>query len=192
MQQRLSEFPFSLTSELDNALARARAELLDNEAAAAAEEVTMDYEPVAGERSTEDGFPERLIIGHELLLELREPIEWLLALIRRLATGDPESVASIDRLTAAFHSRLACGGLGVRVADALTAFGILIGALDQSVVMESATRTAADGITTLLSYQSAAIAAKLMRLVERVPDTVRAVFVRGRRTPRMSRARHAF
>jgi hypothetical protein len=190
--QRLPEFPFSLTSELDDALARARAELRANEAAAVDEEATLDHEPVTGESGAGDGFPERLIMGHELLLEVRAPIEWLLALVRRLATGDPESVASIDRLTAAFHSRLAGGGLGVRVADALTGFGILIGALDQSVVMESATRTATDGIATLLSCHSAAVAAQLMRVVERMPDTLRAVFVRGPRTPRTSRGRHTF
>jgi hypothetical protein len=189
--QKLPEFPFPLTAEaFTEAFHRARAELHTNEAAAAAEEATQERRAVADE--TEDAdynhFTDRLIMGHELLLEVREPIEWLLALVRRLATGDPDDVAAIDRLTAAFHSRLACGGLGVRVADAMTGFGILIGALDRSVVVESATKAVADGVATILAVEGSALAAQIARLAESVPATVRRIYSQR---PRGSRSRKA-
>jgi hypothetical protein len=165
------EFHFAITpSLLDEAFERARAELLASEAAASAEEVAgADDDPPA------DDFPERMIMGHELLLAVREPIEWLLALARRLASGDPDDVAAIDRMTAAFHSRLAGGGLGVLVSDALTAFGILIGALDPSIVVESATHAVAGGFATLLAIEGSALAAQLKRLADSVQTSVRGV-----------------
>ena len=185
--QKAPDHPFGLSlGALEAAFQRARAELRASEAAATADEAAS-----AGEESDEP-FGERLLMGHELLLAVREPIEWLLALMRRLAAGDLDDVASIDRLTAAFHNRLACGSHGMTVPDVLTAFGILIGALDPVVVLEAARKTITDGVTTLLSYEGAALASHLERLAEALPIAVRGLCApRGRRR-RGTRARHTF
>lgn len=176
--------PFGLSSALDEAFQRASAEL---RAAASEEANTRD-----ADECRDDDFPERWLLGHELLLAVREPIGWALALARRLATGDPEDVAAIDRLTAAFHSWLARDGIGVLKSDALTAFGILVGALDPRVVLASATKTIADGVATILSCEGAAIAAEVARIAEEMPTTVYTVRVprpHSRRTARANRTR---
>jgi hypothetical protein len=110
--------------------------------------------------------------------------------VRRLATGDPDDVASIDRLTAAFHSRLACGGLGVRVADVLTGFGILVGALDPDVVLEAASKTITDGVATILTFEGVALAAQLERLADAMPTVVRRACAPRARSRRHARANH--
>ena len=167
--QKAPVYPFGISSsEIEEAFQRARARMYANEAAAAAEERAC---PAAEDVS--EPFGERLLMGHELLLAVREPIEWLLALARRLAADDPDDVAAVDRLTAAFHNRLACGSHGVTVADMLTAFGIVIGALDPTVVLAAATKTIADGVVTLLTYEGASLAAQLARLAEAMPAAVR-------------------
>jgi hypothetical protein len=183
--QKVPNFPFGLSpSPLDEAFQRAHAELGASERTVATEVATS-----AAEDRAADDFPDRLIMGHELLLEVREPIEWLLALVRRLATGDPDDVAAIDRITAAFHSRLACGGLGVRVADMLTGFGILVGALDPGVVLEAASKTIADGVATILSYEGAVFASHLERLAEAMPAVVHRACPRSRRKTRANHTR---
>lgn len=182
--QQVPSYPFGLSAHaLEHAFQRARAELHAAEAAAEATESTAD-EPA------DEPLGERLLMGHELLLAVREPIEWLLALTRRLAMGDPDDVAAIDRLTAAFHNRLACGSHGVTVADVLTAFGILVGALDPSVVVAAATKTIADGVATILTCETAALAAQLARLAEMVPTVVRRATAPRGRNRVSSRARH--
>jgi hypothetical protein len=185
--QREPVHPFGLSSnELQEAFDRARARLDASEAAAAAEEAAS-----TSDDSDTEPLGERLLMGHELLLAIRDPIEWLLALARKLAAGDPDDVASIDRLTAAFHSRLACGSHGVTVADALTALGVLIGALDPSVVLAAATKTIADGMATLLTYEGAVLAEQFAKLTEAMPTAVRRACVpRARRQG--NRARHTF
>jgi hypothetical protein len=166
--QKAPAYPFGISSsEIEEAFQRARARMYASDAAAAAEECASTAEEDASEP-----FGERLLMGHELLLAVREPIEWLLALARRLAADDPDDVAAIDRVTAAFHNRLACTSHGVTVADVLTAFGILIGALDPTVVLAAATKTIADGVVTLLTYEGAALAAQLARLAEAMPAAV--------------------
>jgi hypothetical protein len=139
----------------------------------------------------DDGDAERLLGGPELLHVVREPVEWLLTLAYRLASSDPEDVAAIDRLRAAFHARLAGRPIGVRVTDALTAFGLLVGALDPSVVLQSVTRTIADGVATMVAFEGAALAAQLASLAEAMPATPvhHACIPRPRRS-RTSRTHH--
>jgi hypothetical protein len=112
---------------------------------------------------------ERMLGGAELLHVVREPVEWLLTLAHRLAAGDPDDVAAVDRLRATFHARLAGRPVGVRRSDALTAFGLLVGALDPSVVLQAVTKTIADGVATMLACEGAALAAHLTGLADVVP-----------------------
>ncbi len=185
--QKFPAYPIGQSSSaLDQAFRRAQAELRVAEAAATAEEAA------AGPEEWPDDFPERWLLGHELLLGVREPIEWLLALARRLAAGHPDDVAAIDRITAAFHSRLARDAIGVRVSDALTAFGILVAALDPRVVLESATKTIADGVATIMAAEGVSLAAEIARLAEAIPMAAQKLGLpraRGRRTARASHTR---
>jgi hypothetical protein len=182
--QKAPDHHFDLSfSALEEAFQRARAELRASEASGDENAGTADEE-------ASKPFGERLLMGHELLLAIREPIEWLLALIRRLATGDPDDVAAIDRVTAAFHNRLGCGSHGVTVADALTAFGILIGALDPRIVLAAAKKTITDGVVTVLNVEGAALVAQIERLAEVLPTTVRHACASRARRGRGSRTRH--
>jgi hypothetical protein len=184
--QKAPDHHFDLSfSALEEAFQRARAELRASEAAASGDENAGTPDEEASEP-----FGERLLMGHELLLAIREPIEWLLALIRRLAAGDPDDVASIDRVTAAFHNRLGCGSHGVTVADALTAFGILIGALDPRIVLAAAKKTITDGVVTVLNVEGSALVAQIERLAEALPTSVRRACASRARRGRGSRARH--
>jgi hypothetical protein len=195
--QKTPVHPFSFSSsQLDEAFQRARAELRAREAGAHGDDAGDDDdsddpgdEPA---RTTEDGVTEplgeRLLMGHELLLAVREPIEWLLALARRLADGDPDDAAAIDRLTAAFHNRLGRGSHGVTVADALTAFGILISALDPTVVLTAASKTIADGVVTLLACESAALAGQLARMADAMPAALRGICTPRARKQQATRA----
>ena len=130
---------------------------------------------------------ERLLDGAELLRAAREPIEWLLTLAHRLAAGEPEEVAAVDRLRAAFHARLAGREIGVRMSDVLIAFALLVGALDPGIVVEGVTRTIADGVRTLLTYEGVAIAAQLARIADRLPG----IAVHHARRSRSRRSRTA-
>ncbi|MEO7733332.1 MAG: hypothetical protein ABIY55_20390 [Kofleriaceae bacterium] len=179
-------YPFGLSSStLDEAFQRAQAELRAADAAASAEANAS-----GADECRDDDFPERWLLGHELLLAVREPIAWLLALTRRLATGDPEDTAAVDRLTAAFHSSLARDGIGVRASDALTVFGILVGALDPRVVLASATKTIADGVATILACEGAALAAEIARFAEEIPTAVYTARVPRTHSRRAARANH--
>ncbi len=75
----------------------------------------------------------------ELLPVFREPIEWALARAERHADADPVDLAALDRVRAAYYSRLtwiASGGLlgearpSLRPADVLAVAGLLIGSID--------------------------------------------------------------
>lgn len=75
----------------------------------------------------------------ELLPVFREPIEWALARAERHAEGDPVDLAALDRVRAAYQTRLvwiASGGLlgearpSLRPTDVLTVAGLLIGSID--------------------------------------------------------------
>jgi len=180
---------------LDAAFARAQAEL--RAAAGRAddgrdldEEVTKTRD---GESRPSDDL-EPLLDGDELLHVVRDPVEWLLSLAHRLASGDADDVAAVDRLRAAFHGRLAGRPTGVRMNDALTAFGLLVGALDPRVVLESVTKTIADGVATILSCEGAAFAAQLCGLADsfsvRPVHHARTASTPSRRRGRSSRAHH--
>jgi hypothetical protein len=133
-----------------------------------------------------DPHNEPLLGGAELLRAAREPIEWLLTLAHRLAAGEPEETAAVDRMRAAFHSLLAGRAIGVRMSDVLIVFALLVGALDPGVVHEAVARTIADGVATLLTYEGVSLAAQLARIANSLPATVhhaRASRRRGR-TPR--------
>jgi len=122
------------------------------------------------ERPTEvDPDGEQLLDGAELLRAARDPIEWLLTLAHRLAAGEPEEIAAIDRLRAAFHARLAGRAIGVRMTDVLIAFALLVGALDRSIVVEGVSRTIADGVATLLTHEGFALAAQLAGVASHLP-----------------------
>jgi hypothetical protein len=187
--------PFGLPpSAFENAYKRAHGQAcLTGEPRAGAEshDDTPDDGDGDGDGDGDDGEAERLLGGAELLHVVREPVEWLLALAHRLASSDPEDVAAVDRLRAAFHARLAGRSIGVRVTDALTAFGLLVSALDPSMVLQSVTRTIADGVSTLLAFESAALAAQLASLADASPATpVHHACVPRPRRGRTSRTHH--
>ncbi|MGH9885701.1 MAG: hypothetical protein ACREBE_09245 [bacterium] len=128
-----------------------------------------------------DATDEALLDGRELLRAVREPLEWLLTLAHRLAAGDSEEIAAIDRLRAAFHSRLAGNAIGIRMRDLLIAFALLVGALDADIVHEGVTRTIADGVSTLLTYEGVSLAAQLARIANSLPSVIHAREPRHRR-----------
>jgi hypothetical protein len=184
--QKFSTSPSFLSpSAIDAAFQRAHAELNAAEAAAIAEEAALgpDPDPV-------DDAAERLLVGDALLHVARAPVEWLLALAHRLAAGDSDHVAALDRLNAAFHSRLAGRSIGVRGSDVLTAFGILVGALDRVIVLESATTTIADGVATILACEEVSLAAQLADLVSALPVAVQCVHVARPRRRRPGASSH--
>ena len=115
---------------------------------------------------------EPVLDGPDLLRAVREPLEWLLTLAHRLAGDEPEEVAAIDRLRAAFHARLAGRAIGVRHSDMLIGFALLIGALDPAIVLEGVRRTIADGVATLLTFEGLAVAAQIASIADRVPVAV--------------------
>lgn len=180
--QKFPEHPSAITpGRLEEAFERIRADMHAHGGAVV---------PDTSNEPDDEDFPERPVMGQELLLATREPIEWILALARRLASGDPHDVAAIDRVTAAFHSHLAGGALGVKLSDALTAFGILIGALDPAVVVESATHAVAGGVATLLAIDGSVLTAQLKRLVASTQTSTRGTCATPQRSHRRARARH--
>jgi hypothetical protein len=113
---------------------------------------------------------EPLLYGAELFRAAREPIEWLLTLAHRLATGDSEELAAVDRLRAAFHARLAGNAWGVRMTDVLIVFALLVSSLDATFVREGITRSITDGVATLLTFEGISIAAQLARIADSLPS----------------------
>jgi hypothetical protein len=185
-------FPtFGLTGQtlgsLDDAFRRAHAHARATAPHCSAS--TQTPRPVSHTESSEefDTNGEPLLDGAELLRAAREPIDWLLTLANRLSAGDPEEVAAVDRLRAAFHARLAGRAIGVRMSDVLIVFALLIGALDLTIVQESVTRSIADGVATLLTYEGVSLAAQVARIANSMPTTIdhgRAPRHRRARTPR--------
>jgi len=186
--------PFGLPpSALEDAFQRAHAHTCAAVAAlrgSPASSVGDTPGPEVADRDDEAG-AERVLRGAELLHVVREPVEWLLTLAHRLASGDPDDVAAVDRLRATFHTRLAGRPIGVRRSDALTAFGLLVSALDPSVVLQSVTKTIADGVATMLGCEGAALASHLASLADATPSVAvhRACVSRPRRN-RTSRTNH--
>ena len=110
------------------------------------------------EDPTDDAPDAALLHGVELLCALREPIEWLLTLARRLAAIDPEEIAAVDRLRAAFHAALAGRAIGVRMQDAFIAYALLLSALDLKIVHGGFARCVADGALAFLTSEDASLA----------------------------------
>lgn len=144
--------------------------------------------PVAHAHLSDLGDPqeedEPLLDGAELLRAAREPIEWLLMLAQRLAAGDPEEIAAVDRLRAAFHAAVAGRAIGVRMRDVLIVFALLVSALDLQIVHDSVTRSVADGVMALLTYEGVSLAAQLAEIANSMP-----AIAHQRRTPRSRRGR---
>lgn len=142
--------------------------------------------PVLRSESTDELDPhvEPLLGGADLLRAAREPVEWLLTLAHRLASGEPEETAAVDRMRAAFHSMLAGRAIGVRMSDVLIVFALLVGALDPAIVHHAVARTIADGVATLLTYEGVSLAARLAHIANSLPATVHHAQHRRARTPR--------
>jgi hypothetical protein len=112
---------------------------------------------------------EPVLDGAELLGVLREPIEWLLALAQRLADADPVDTTAVERLRTAFHARLAGRAACVRKTDVLVVFGLLVGALDPSVVVRAVSNTIGDGLAAVLEAETP-LAGHLTGAVDPIAD----------------------
>jgi hypothetical protein len=121
----------------------------------------------------EPEIPEPLLSGDQLLYLLRVPIDWLLTLAQRLAAADPDDIAAVERLRAAFFTRVAGRSVGWRVTDVLQVAGILVGALDLDVVLDAAAKTLGEGMATMMATQQAGLAAQLAALADTLPMAVR-------------------
>src|SRR4051812_38735117 len=94
-----------------------------------------------------------LVDGTQLLRAVREPVEWLLGLARRLAGDDPVDVAAVARVYAAFCARLRGQRAHVRSSDLFIVLGLLLGALDPSVVVRAVADTLGDGLAAILGEE---------------------------------------
>jgi hypothetical protein len=110
--------------------------------------------PICDAAGTANHTADQLLDGAELLRVIREPIEWILTLAYQLADGDPVDVAAIVRLRAAFYARLAGRPTGIRKTDLLVVFGLLVSALDPSVVVRAVSNKIGDGIAAMLGSES--------------------------------------
>jgi hypothetical protein len=136
----------SPASFFDQAFARARARI-------DAERTLPDPDPASSEDEPgdDDERPvDELLDGAELLREIREPVEWILALAHELAGADPVDVAAVARLRAAFHARLAGQPARLRKTDLLVVLGLLIAAFDPSVVVRAVSDTISEGLAAVL------------------------------------------
>jgi hypothetical protein len=95
-----------------------------------------------------------LVNGAQLLHAVREPVEWLLGLARRLAGDDPVDIAAVSRVHAAFCARLRGQPAHVRSSDLLIVLGLLLSALDPSVVVRAVADTIGDGLAAVLGTES--------------------------------------
>ena len=95
-----------------------------------------------------------LVNGGQLLRAVREPVEWLLGLARRLAGDDPVDIAAVARVHAAFCARLRGQPAHLRSSDLLIVLGLLLTALDPSVVVRAVADTIGDGLATVLGSEA--------------------------------------
>lgn len=135
----------SQLSILDQAYARARASL-----GAEHPPIEPAPAPIGNPAGTDERTVDQLLDSAELLRVLREPVEWILALALQLTGGDPVDVAAVARLRAAFHARLQGRPTGIRPTDLLIVSGLLVGALDPSVVVRAVSDTLGDGLSAVL------------------------------------------
>ena len=139
---------------IDQAFARAMERLTGERRSADPDPVAAGHEPHADERTADERTVEQPLNGAALLRVVREPVEWLLTLAHRLAADDAVDIAAVDRVRAAFHARLAGRAIGVRTTDLLVVFGLLVGALDPSVVLRAVSETLGDGLAAVLSSEA--------------------------------------
>jgi hypothetical protein len=160
MQYRNPKKSSSQLSPFDQAFARALRRA--GAESPADPDLDLDPEPGAGgddlpffsdepEESTADPL---LVDGAQLLRAVREPIEWMLGLARRLAGDDPVDIAAVARVHAAFCARLRGQPARLRSSDLFIVLGLLLGALDPSVVARAVAGTIGDGLAAVLGTES--------------------------------------
>jgi len=145
--------------ELDQAYERARAHLMGESLPTEPTPTPICNTAGPGKRTVDP-----LLDGAELLRAICEPVEWVLVLAHKLAGTDSVDVAAIARLRAAFHAWLAGRPAGIRKSDLLVVFGLLVGALDPSVVVNAVSDTIGDALAEELGSESP--------LVLQITDTV--------------------
>lgn len=95
-----------------------------------------------------------LVNGSQLLRAVREPVEWLLGLARRLAGRDPVDIAAVTRVHAAFCARLRGQPAHLRSSDLFIVLGLLLTALDPSVVVRALADAVGDGLAAVLGSEA--------------------------------------
>ena len=95
-----------------------------------------------------------LVTGAQLLGAVREPVEWLLDLARRLAGDDPVDAAAVARVHAAFCARLRGQPAHLRPSDLFIVLGMLLSALDPRVAARTVADTIGDGVAAVLGTRS--------------------------------------
>jgi hypothetical protein len=177
--------PDALGAALDEAFHRAKARTASAPFSAASRAVDDGNALGGAGPFDEPEIPEPLLSGDQLLYLLRVPIDWLLMLAQRLAAADPDDVAAVERLRAAFVSRTNGRPVGWRLTDVLLVIGLLVGALDLNVVLDAAAQTLGEGMATMKTMQQAGLAAQLAALADTLPMAAR--YARARRpTPHNS------
>jgi hypothetical protein len=184
VQYRNPRKPSSQLSPLDQAFARALKRVGFEPPVETDPEPEPDAEPdAAGDEApfSPDDRDERstdplLVNGSQLLRAVREPVEWLLGLARRLAGDDPVDIAAVARVHAAFCARLRGQPAKLRSSDLLIVLGLLLTALDPSVVVRALADTIGDSLDAVLGSEAPAEVQ-----VTETPDTP------ARRQPQRSR-----
>lgn len=163
MQYRNPKKPSSQLSPFDQAFVRALQRAGIGPAADPDADPEADPEPGAPEDDApflpddrdEHSSDPLLVDGAQLLRAVREPVEWLLGLARRLAGDDPVDVAAVTRVYAAFCAKLRGQRGHVRSSDLFIVLGLLLGALDPSVVVRAVADTIGDGLAAVLGEEHA-------------------------------------
>jgi hypothetical protein len=106
------------------------------------------------EASDEENTEPLLVNGAQLLGAVREPVEWLLNLARRLAGDDPVDSAAVARVHAAFCARLRGQPAHLRPSDLFIVLGMLLSALDPRVAARAVADTVGDGVAAVLGTES--------------------------------------
>jgi len=108
------------------------------------------------EDSDEENTEPLLVTGAQLLGAVREPVEWLLHLARRLAGDDPVDAAAVARVHEAFCARLRGQPAHLRPSDLFIVLGLLLSALDPRVAARIVADTVGDGFAAALATESPA------------------------------------
>jgi hypothetical protein len=114
-----------------------------------------DDAPFQPEDPDEETTEPLLVNGAQLLSAVREPIEWLLDLARRLAGDDPVDAAAVARVHAAFCARLQGQPAHVRPSDLFIVLGLLLSALDPRVAARVVADTVGGGAAAILDAEPA-------------------------------------